>query len=144
MLDVQRYRGALYREEIHFTQRIMWGHLIFGAAVVALFLFHEVFWWCLFAVGWYALSLCLMYGMMSGQRACRVLLALMFLAGTSAGVYFVNRIFPVLQPPRGPLIPHSAMPIWLGFANVVYVIAGLAVLFNPSVKRASNAGFTLW
>jgi len=144
MLDVQRYRGALYRDEILLTRRIMWGHLIFGAVVVALFLFHEVFWWFLFAGCWYALSLGLMYGMMNGQKVFRVLLSLMFMAGTAAGVYFVNRVFPVLQPPRGPLIPHAAMPIWVGCANVTYVAAGLCLLFNRSVKRASSAGFTLW
>ncbi len=144
MLDVQRYRGAIYRGEIQFTRKVMWSHMITGAAVMAMFLFHEIFRWFLYSALWYAGSLLLMYGLMCGRRHFRWLLALMFLGGAGAGVFFINRVFPGMEPPRGPLVPHAVIPIWVGLMNVAYVAGALTMLLNPSVRRASHVGFTLW
>ncbi|MEZ5384333.1 MAG: hypothetical protein R3F13_02330 [Prosthecobacter sp.] len=118
--------------------------MVFGAAVIAMFLFHEIFWWFLFSGVWYALSLGVMYGMMGGQKHFRLLLALVFLCGAAAGVFFVNRVFPLIEPPRGPLLPHRLLPIWIGLANFIYVVVALTLIFNPRVKKASATGFTLW
>lgn len=144
MLDVQRYRGAVYRDEVNFARKVMWGHMILGAVVITLFLFHEVFTWFAGAMGWYALSLVAMYGFMSEKPACRMLLAVVFLAGAMAGLYFINRVFPGLQPLRGPLIPLSFIPIWVGAANLCYGAGTLLLLFSGKIRRAGSVGFTLW
>lgn len=144
MLDVQRYRGAVYRDEVNFARKVMWAHMIVGAVVITLFLFHEVFSWFAGAMGWYALSLVAMYGFMSEKPACRLLLAVVFLGGAGAGLYFINQVFPGLQPQRGPLIPLSFIPIWVGAANLCYGAGTLMVLFNQKIRRAGSVGFTLW
>ena len=144
MLDVQRNRGLRHREEIEFTRKLMWGHMIFGAVVVMLFLFHEFFKWCAGAMAWYAVSLPLVYGFISQRAYCRWLLALVFFVGTLAGLYFINRVFPVSTPPRVPLVPHALIPLWLGLANLTYVIGGLLMLFNTRIRRAGQTGFLLW
>jgi hypothetical protein len=144
MLDVQRYRGATHREEINFARKFMWAHMIFGAVVIAMFLFHEIFWWFAGAIFWYSLSLAVMYGFMNEQKYCRWLLAFVFLGGAGAGVFFTNHVFPGIQPPRGPLIPHAVVPIWVGLANLTYLIGALFLLFNARIRRAGQVGFTLW
>ncbi len=144
MLDVQRYRGAIYRDEIQFARKLMWAHMVIGAAVIAMFLFHEIFWWFLFSGIWYALSLGVMYGMMNGQKYFRLLLAITFLFGAATGVFFVNRVLPLVEPPHRPFLPHSLVPVWVGLANLLYAVMALALIFNPRVKKASATGFTLW
>ncbi len=144
MLDVQRNRGAVFLDEIQFTRKVMWGHLVFGALVTAMFLFHELFWWFAGSMSWYALSLTVMYGFMSERRGFRFLLAGVFLAGAMAGLYFINRVFPGTEPPRGPLMPHAFIPIWVGLANLIYGLGTLLLLFNGKIRRAGSVGFTLW
>lgn len=144
MLDVQRYRGAVYRDEVQFTRKVMWVHLVFGALVTAMFLFHELFWWFGGSMIWYTVSLTVMYGFMSERRGCRLLLATVFLAGAMAGLYFINRVFPGTEAPRGPLVPHAFIPIWIGLANLVYGVGTLLLLFSIKIRRAGSVGFTLW
>jgi len=144
MLDVQRYRGAIHREEINFTRKIMWAHMILGAVVIALFLFQEIFIWFAGTIVWYAASLAVMYGFMNERKYCRLLLALVFLGAAAAGVFFINRVFPGITPPRGPLIPQAAVPIWVGAANLTYVVGTLLLLVHPSIRKAGQVGFTLW
>ena len=36
MLDVQRYRGAIHLEEIQYTRKWMWLHMILGAVMIAI------------------------------------------------------------------------------------------------------------
>ncbi|MCB1276948.1 hypothetical protein [Prosthecobacter sp.] len=144
MLDVQRFRGAKYREEIDFTRKLMWGHLILGAVVISMFLFHEIFSWFAGAIGWYAFSLGVMYGFMNERKICRWLLALVFLGAAGAGLFFINQVFPELRPVRGPLIPQGFIPVWVGAANLIYSIAALFLLFDARVRRAGHVGFTLW
>lgn len=144
MLDVQRYRGAIHLEEINFTRKVMWAHMIFGAVVITLFLFQEFFSWFAGSIIWYSASLAVMYGFMNGRRICRWFLALVFLGGAGAGVFFINRVFPGLTPPRGPLIPQTVVPIWVGMANLTYLIGALILLINPSIRKAGRVGFTLW
>ena len=144
MLDVQRNRGARYLQEIEFTRKLLWVHMIFGALVITLFLFHELFGWFAGAMLWYSVTLALMHGFM-GQRAyCRWLLALVFLAGTLAGLYFINRVFPGSTPPKVSLVPHSFIPLWMGLSNLTYGIGALLLLFNSRIRRAGQVGFTLW
>jgi hypothetical protein len=144
MREVQRNRGAKHREEIDFTRKLMWGHMIFGAVVCTLFLFHEFFQWFAGSLVWYAASLAVMYGFMSQRASCRWLLALVFLIATGAGLYFINRIYPGSQPPRITLVPHAFMPLWVGLANLTYAIGALLMLFNAQVRRAGQTGFMLW
>lgn len=144
MLDVQRYRGAVYRDEVNFTRKIMWTHMIAGAVVMTLFLFHEVFSWFAGSMVWYALSLAAMYGFMSEIRSCRLLLAVVFLLGAMAGLYFINRVYPGLQPQRVPLVPLSFIPIWVGAVNLCYGAGTLLLLFSGKIRRAGSIGFTLW
>ena len=144
MLDVQRYRGAVYRDEINFTRKVMWAHMILGALVTAMFLFHEVFLWFAGSIVWYAASLVAMYCFMSEKRHGRLLLAMWFLVEAVAGLFFINRVFPGLEAPRGPLVPHSFIPIWVGMANLCYGSGTLLLLFNGRIRRAGSVGFTLW
>ncbi|HRH95499.1 MAG TPA: hypothetical protein PLB55_06165 [Prosthecobacter sp.] len=144
MLDVQRFRGAKYREEIDFTRKLMWTHMILGAVVIAMFLFHEVFSWFAWSIAWYAFSLAVMYGFMNERKYFRWLLALVFLSGAGAGLFFINRVFPDLHAPRGPLIPHEFIPIWVGAANLVYLVEALFLIFSARIRRAGQVGFTLW
>ena len=144
MLEVQRQRGVIHREEVDFARKFMWAHMIFGAVVIAMFLFHEIFWWFAGATFWYTLSLTAMYGFMNEHKCCRWLLALVFLGGAGAGLVFINHVFPGIKPPRGQLIPHQFVPIWVGFANLTYLIGALFLLFNARIRRAGQVGFTLW
>ncbi|WP_395746528.1 hypothetical protein [Prosthecobacter sp.] len=144
MLDVQRNRGAKHREEIDFTRKLMWGHMIFGAVVITLFLFHELFRWFAGALVWYAASLVAMYGFMGQRWYCRWLLALVFLAATGAGLFFINRVYPGISASRTVLLPTAFLPLWVGLANVTYVLGALVMMFNARVRRAGNTGFMLW
>jgi hypothetical protein len=144
MLDVQRNRGAKNREEIDFTRKLMWAHLIFGAVIITLFLFHEVFRWFAGSLLWYAASLVVMYGFMNGRQSCRWLLALVFLAGSVAGLYFLSRVLPDTTEPRVALVPHAVIPLWVGLANLTYAVGALFVLFSTRIRRAGETGFMLW
>ena len=144
MLQVQRSRGTKNREEINFTRKVMWCHMIFGAVVITLFLFHEIFRWFAGSLVWYGLSLVVMYGFMNGQRYCRRLLALMFLAGAGAGLYFLSRVLPDITEPRAALVPHAVIPLWVGMANLSYSFGAMVVLFSSRIRRAGETGFVLW
>jgi|APTNR8051073442_1049403.scaffolds.fasta_scaffold03743_5 hypothetical protein len=144
MLDVQRYRGAIHLEEIQFTRKWMWLHMILGAVMITMFLFHEIFRWFAGAVVWYAVSLMVMYGFMGGRRIYKWLLALVYLGAAGAGVFFINRVFPGIQPPRGALIPQEVIPIWVGLGSLAYAVSALFVLFSSRMSKAAQVGFTLW
>lgn len=143
MLDVQRQRGAAYREEVEFTRKVMWGHMVFGALVMAMFLFHEQFVWFAGSMSWYVISLVVMYGFMSERRGFRILLATVFLSWSMAGLYFINQVFPGTEAPRAPLVPNGFIPIWVGLSNLVYCTGTLLLLFSGKVRRAERVGFTL-
>lgn len=144
MLDVQRNRGAKCREEIDFTRKLMWTHLIFGAVVITLFLFHEVFRWFAGSLVWYGASLVVMYGFMCQRNYCRWLLALIFLAGAGAGLYFLSRVLPTTTEPRAALVPHAVIPLWVGLANLTYSVGAMVMVVNERVRRAGETGFMLW
>ena len=144
MLDVQRYRGAIHLEEIQYTRKWMWLHMILGAVMITMFLFHEIFRWFAGAVVWYAVSLIVMYGFMGGRRIYKWLLTLVYLVGAGAGVFFINRVFPTVQPPRGPLIPQEVIPIWVGLGSLTYAVSALFVLCSSRIGKAAKTGFTLW
>ncbi len=144
MLDVQRYRGAENLEEIRYTRKWMWTHMILGAGMTVLFLFHQVFGWFAGAGVWYVISLLTMYGFMIERGICRVLLAMLCLGAAGAGVYFINRVFPLLQPPRLSILPHAAVPIVVGMASIVFGIQALFLLFSQRIRKAGRRGFSLW
>lgn len=144
MLDVQRYRGATCIEEITYTRRWMWTHMILGAVLAAVFLFHEVFRWFAGTAAWYGVCLLAMYGFMMELRICRVLLALLALGAAGAGVFFINRVFPLLEPPRMNLIPQAVLSVLVGLAAMVYAVMGLVLLLSKRVRRAGRVGFSLW
>jgi len=89
-------------------------------------------------------TLALMHGFMGRRTYCRWLLALVFLAGTAAGLFFINRVFPTSIPPRAPVVPHAVIPLWLGLANLSYGVGALLVLFSARIRRAGEVGFLLW
>lgn len=144
MLDVQRNRGAKHREEIDFTRKLMWAHMIGGAVVITLFLFHEVFRWFAGSLVWYGVSLVVMYGFMGQRDCCRWLLGLIFLAGAGAGLYFLSRVYPESVPPRVPIVPHGLIPLWVGLANLGYSVGAMVMMVNARVRRAGETGFVLW
>ena len=144
MLNVQRSRGNKHLKEIDFTRRIMWMHLIIGGVVTALFLFHEVFAWFAGSMAWYGVSLAVMFGFMNEKSFCRWLLALVFLAGAGAGLYFISQVYPGLQVQALALVPHRFIPLWLGLANLAYGSGTLLMLFDSRIRRAGEVGFILW
>lgn len=145
MLNVQRHRGvSQFDDEVAYTRKWMWTHMILGAVMVAVFLFHQVLGWFAGAAGWYALSLMVMYGFMSERPACRLLLALLFLAGAGAGVFFINVVFPGTQAPPMPVIPPVVIPLLVGLACMTYVVNALFLLFNRRIRKAGQVGFSLW
>lgn len=145
MLNVQRYRGEAHLEhEIQYTRKWMWLHMVLGGVVTTLFLFHEMFLWFAGAAVWYAVTLVVMYGFMIEHQICRVMLALLYLGAAVTGVFFINRIYPLTEPPRVTLIPHSFLPIWLGLASMAYAVNAFVLLFNSRIRRAGDVGFSLW
>jgi hypothetical protein len=144
MLDVQRNRGSRFRAEIDYTRKVLWTHMILGAVVITLFLFHACFAWFAGAILWYAISLMVLYGYMGERVYCRWMLALVFLAGTAAGLYFVNRVYPGSTPSRAAMLPHAFIPIWGGLVSLAYAIGALLLLFDARIRRAGQVTFTLW
>lgn len=144
MLDVQRYRGKPCLQEIIFTRKVMWAHMITGAVVITLLLFHELFGWFGGALGWYLFTLGAMVGFMNESRWCQWLLAALFATIAGTGIYFTNNVFPGLEPPKAPLVPHTLLPIWVGMTNLTYGVGCLLMLFSSKIRRAGLVGFTLW
>ncbi len=143
MLNVQRSRGVRHREEINFTRKLMWAHMMMGAVVVAMFLFYEIFGWFAGSALWYAVSLVVMDGFMNNRKFGRVLLALVFAAGAGAGIFFLGRIFPSIDWPQRTLLPPAAIPLWVGMASLAYLIGAMFLLCDARVRRAGQEGFTL-
>ncbi|MFM7605892.1 MAG: hypothetical protein ACKO8Z_11950, partial [Prosthecobacter sp.] len=131
-------------DEVAFTRKILWAHMTTGFAVIALLLFHELFGWFGAALGWYLFTLMAMMGFMNGLRWSQWLMAAMFAVITAAGIYFISRIFPGLEPSPTPIVPHSLLPIWLGFSNLIYGTICLLMLVSSRVWRAGRVCFTLW
>lgn len=144
MLDVQRQHGNPFLQEVIFTRKILWSHLIAGALIISLLLFHELFGWFGAALGWYLASLGAMAGFLNEHRWCRLALGGLFALITATGVHFTNHVFPTLEAPKAPLVPHSLLPVWVGVANLYYGSGCLLLLFSRRVRRAGLAGFTLW
>lgn len=144
MLDVQRHRGNPCLQEVIFTRQLMWAHMIAGAAVIALLLFHELFGWFGSALGWYLVTLAAMVGFMNEFQWCRWVMAGLFAFISASGLYFTNSVFPGLVPPKAPLVPHTLLPVWVGMANLAYGTGCLLMLFSSKVRRAGVVGFTLW
>lgn len=144
MLDVQRYRSDAYREEVLFSRRIILGVLITGAAVITLLLFHELFWWFGGVLAWYGAVVMAMLGYMSSLNWCRWCLALLFAVATLTGLYFTTTVFPVIEPPKAPIVPHTLIPIWVGLANLIFGVMAILMLFSSKIRKAGDVGFTLW
>jgi hypothetical protein len=81
---------------------------------------------------------------MNGKSLFKWLLALVYLGGAGAGVFFINRVFPAIEAPRGALIPHAVIPIWVGVGSLTYVVSALFLLCSSRVGKAAKTGFTLW
>lgn len=144
MLDVQRYRGNAYQDEVVFSRKVMWVHLITGAIVITLLLFHELFGWFGGTLAWYAITLMAMLGYMSETTWCRWLLAALFILATCVGLYFTTSVFPGLTAPKAPIVPQTLIPIWVGLMNLIYGVCALLMLFSGKIRRAGIVGFSLW
>lgn len=144
MLDVQRNRAAILRDEVHFTRRILIAHLLCGISVVALFISHGLLLWAVAAALWYILTILPLLGMMSANSFCRHLLGLMFLLFSATGVFFLTQIAPTLNTENEALIPRDFLPFWLGTLNLLYAVAGVCLMLHRKVRKAVTIGFSLW
>lgn len=144
MLDVQRNRSFKHRPEVSFARRFFMVHMVAGVILIALLLFHELFWWFGGALLWYTASLYAMMGFMNEYRWCQWLLALLFAGLTATGLYFTTYVYPGLEPVKAPLVPHTFIPIWVGMGNLVYAVATVMMLFSSTIRKAGESGFTLW
>lgn len=144
MLDVQRYRGDAFREEVIFSRKVMLVHLVTGAVVITLLLFHELFGWFGGVLAWYGAVVMAMLGYMSSMNWCRWVLALLFVIATATGLYFTTSVFPTLQAPKAPIVPQTLIPIWVGLMNLIFGVCAILMLFSGKIRRAGVVGFTLW
>jgi hypothetical protein len=144
MLDVQRNRAAILREEVHFTRRILIAHLLTGLGVLALLAGHGVFFWALGAGLWYMLTIPPLLGMGAGNTYCRHLLGLLFLIFSVTGVMFLTHVVPNLNPNDEGLISTRGLPFWLGSLNLLYAVAGFCLMMHRKVRKAVTIGFSLW
>lgn len=144
MLDVQRNRAAILREEVYFTRRILIAHLLTGLGVLGLMAGHGIFFWALGAALWYLLTIPPLLGMSSGNGYCRHLLGLLFLTFSVIGVIFLTHVAPNLNPNDEGLISSRMIPFWLGSLNLLYAIAGACLMMHKKVRKAVAIGFSLW
>jgi hypothetical protein len=144
MLDAQRYKGATYRVDVHFTRGVLWAHLGLGILVIVLMLLHELFAWAGVMTGWYLVTMLLVAGMVSAVAVCRLALGTVFLSFTVTGIYFLGQVVPHLNPDASPLLPHAVLPFWLGLANIIYAAGSVLMLTNDKVRKACSIGFSLW
>ncbi len=144
MLDVQRNRAAILRDEVHFTRRILLAHLLIGISVVALIFGHGLLLWAVAAALWYILTILPLVGMMSANGACRHILGLMFLCFSLCGVFFLTQVAPTLSTEQDPWLTRDILPFWLGMLNLLYAVAGVCLILHQKVRRAVAIGFSLW
>ncbi|TDU73195.1 hypothetical protein EI77_01663 [Prosthecobacter fusiformis] len=144
MLDAQRYRAGNLRDEVHFTRRILIGHLLVGVSVAGLMVAHGVYQWGISTVLWYLLTILPMKGMMAADNRCRHLLGGMFLLYGITGGYYLTWVVPTLRDLDQALLPASLLPLWMGTMNLMYAVAGVCLMINRKVRRAVTVGFSLW
>lgn len=144
MLDVQRNRAAILRNEVYFTRRILIAHLLLGVFMVLLMAGHGVYFWAWGAGLWYLLTILPLKGMMSSNEGCRHILGLLFLLFSIAGVFFLTQVEPSLKDDAPALLPYQLMPFWLGTLNLLYAIAGVCLMMHRKVRKAVAIGFSLW
>lgn len=144
MLDAQRQRAAILRDEVCFTRRILIAHLILGFLVATLLAAHGVLLWALGTGLWYLLTIIPLQGMMSASACCRHILGTLFLGFSGLGIFFLTQVEPTLVSDRASLIPPEILPFWLGGLNLLYALAGACLIMHRKVKKAVSIGFSLW
>ncbi len=144
MLDAQRYRGAVLREEVYFTRKLMVTHIAMAIVTAALFFSHGYLTWGLLASVWFALSLLFISGMTHGRQGSRVGLALFFFLYSAAGLFFLLWYQHEYVPKWESILPTSLAPLWLGMLNLAYLAGGLTLLINIRCRKAVSIGFSLW
>ncbi len=144
MLDVQRNRAAILRDEVYFTRRILIAHLAMGFGVLVLMAGHGILFWALGVALWYMLTIPPLLGMGAGNSYCRHLLGLLFLIFSVTGVIFLTQVAPNLDPNDEGLISVRMIPFWLGSVNLLYAIAGFCLMIHRKVRKAVTIGFSLW
>ena len=144
MLDIQRQRVGLLKEDVYFTRRILIAHLSVGVVIVVLLTAHGVMSWAVAASLWFLLTIMPMHGMMRAQACCRHLLGVLFLLFSALGVYFLTQVEPSLNEDQFSLVPAGLLPFWLGTLNILYAVAGACLIGNRKVRRATTIGFSLW
>ena len=144
MLDLQRDKYRPMTEKRTFARNFVLVHLVVGAVIPALLLFHELFAISAGVLLWYLLSVVLVAGMMRCLEWCRPVLALMFLLlGVSAAV-FITRINPTLTLDHEPMLSRGSLPLWGAVVTVGYLMGGIVALTSNRLKRATTLGFSLW
>lgn len=144
MLDSQRQRASILRDEVHFTRRLLISHLLVGFVAVALLASHGLFRWALAAGIWYLVSIFPLIGMLSAYKSCRHTLGLLFLLFSFAGVFVLTQVRPTLTSFEDYLLPPALLPLWLGVTNILYFLGGLCLILNRKIRRSVTIGFTLW
>jgi hypothetical protein len=145
MLDSQRQKYAPIEgsASVLFARRVIFAHLLGGLTVIALLLFHELFWAAMWAIAWFILTLFFCVGMTKKVVASRWLLSLLFLIAAVVGFGAMLWVLPGMKPEREPLLSLRAAPFWMVMASFAYGLSAYVLLVSTRVKTACKRGFTL-
>ncbi len=144
MLDAQRRRPHSPVEHRLLTQKLVRCHLVLGALIPTLLLFHFMHFGALVTLIWYLISIALVAGMMSCFEACRPLLGVLFLVLAAIGAVYVTQPPPPLPEGTTPFLPRTLFPLWGALVCMVYFVGGIILFSSHRVKKATSIGFALW
>jgi hypothetical protein len=144
MLDLQRDKYRPMIEKRTFARNFVLMHLVVGAVISALLLFHELFAISAGVLLWYLVSVGLVVGMMHRVEWCRLALALLFLLMGASAAVFITRIYPTLTLEHEPMLSRKNLPLWGAVATVGYLLGGIMILASNRLKRATTLGFSIW
>jgi hypothetical protein len=144
MLDVQRHRPNSPVEHRIFAQKVVRCHLVLGALIPILLLFHFMYFGALVSLIWYFMTIALVAGMMSSFEGCRPSLAVLFLLIAVLGAASVTHPPPPLPEGTYPFLPRTLFPLWGALVSMIYFLGGIVLFLSHRVKKAASIGFALW
>lgn len=146
MLDLQRKRSSAHgKANVHLARIVVILHLIAGALVASIFLFHELFIAAISAALWYLISIGLVVGMCNFLQWCRVVLGLWFILGAGFAFAYLAWLPPApdMAQPQ-PALALKLLPFWLSTIALGYCAGGILLLVSKRIERATMMGFSLW